>query len=88
MVLQAPERNTPMTSSIASRSVRFAALAALAVTLASLTGCSSGINTMTAPTTATRVGRFSAFPIDDPSPVPAGSHMPAVIGRGYGYMGG
>jgi hypothetical protein len=77
-----------MTSSIASRSVRFAALAALAVTLASLTGCSSGINTMTAPTTATRVGRFNAFPIDDPSPVAPGAHALPVVGRGYGYMGG
>ncbi len=77
-----------MNSTIVSRSVRFAALAALAVTLAGLTGCSSGINTMTAPTTATRMTRNSAFPIDDPSPVAPGSHMPPVIGRGYGYMGG
>jgi hypothetical protein len=77
-----------MSSTIASRTVRFAALAALAVGFASLTGCASGINTMNAPATSTRVSRFGAFPIDDPSPVTAGSNMPAVIGRGYGYMGG
>ena len=69
-------------------STRTLLFAAVAVTLASLTGCSSGINTMTAPTTATRVTRFSGFPIDDPSPVAPGAHMPPVIGRGYGYMGG
>jgi hypothetical protein len=67
---------------------RIVLFAAVAVTLASLTGCSSGINTMTAPTTATRMTRFSGFAIDDPSPVAPGSHMPPVIGRGYGYMGG
>jgi hypothetical protein len=81
-------KGTIMTSTIATRSVRFAALAAIAVTLASLTGCSSGINTMTAPTTATRMGHFGAYPIDDPSPTAKDSHMPPVIGRGYGYMGG
>jgi hypothetical protein len=70
------------------RSVRFAALAAAVVSVASLTGCSSGINTMTAPTTATRMGHFGAYPIDDPSPVAPGSHMPVVIGRGYGFVGG
>jgi len=43
---------------------------------------------MTAPTTATRAGRFNAFPIDDPSPVAPGAHSLPVIGRGYGYMGG
>jgi hypothetical protein len=77
-----------MSSTIALRSVRLAVLAALAVTLATLTGCSSGINTMSAPSTATRMTRYSGFPIDDPSPVVSGSHMPPVIGRGYGYMGG
>jgi hypothetical protein len=77
-----------MSSKFATRTVRLATLAAVVVTLASLTGCSSGINTMTAPTTATRVSHNGTFPIDDPSPVPAGSHMPPVIGRGYGYMGG
>ena len=69
-------------------SMRAILFAAVAVTLASLTGCSSGINTMTGATTATRVTRFSGFAIDDPSPVAPGSHMPPVIGRGYGYMGG
>jgi hypothetical protein len=69
------------------RSVRFATLAAVAVTLATLTGCSSGINTMTAPTTATRMGHFGAYPIDDPSPA-VGSHSIPVVGRGYGMIGG
>jgi len=76
-----------MSSTIALRPVRFAVLAALAVTLAGLTGCSSGINTMSAPSTATRMTRYSGFPIDDPSPVAPSAHMPRVIGRGYGYMG-
>ncbi len=67
---------------------RPAALVVFAASLSALAGCSSGINTMHAPTTATRATRFSAYPIDDPSPVPAGSHMPPVIGRGYGFMGG
>jgi hypothetical protein len=77
-----------MTSTFSSRSVRFAALAAVAVTLATLTGCSSGINTMTAPATATRMGHFGAYPIDDPSPEVAGTRSAPVIGRGYGFVGG
>jgi len=77
-----------MTSILSLRSVRLATLAAVALALASLTGCSSGINTMTAPTTATRMSHFGAFPIDDPSPAVVGSHALPVVGRGYGYMGG
>ena len=69
-------------------STRIVLFAAVAITLSNLTGCSSGINTMSAPSTATRMTRFSGFAIDDPSPVAPGSHMPAVFGRGYGYMGG
>ena len=76
-----------MTSN-ASRSVRFASLVAVVVTLASLTGCSSGINTMSAPTTATRMTRNGGYPIDDPSPVAASSHAPPVVARGYGVWGG
>jgi hypothetical protein len=77
-----------MKSLILVRSVRSVTLAAIAITLASLTGCSSGINTMTAPTTATRMGHSGNYPIDDLSPVAPGSHSPPVIGRGYGYAGG
>lgn len=76
-----------MSSKIALHSVRFAVLAGVTVTLATLTGCSSGINTMSAPSTATRMSHYADFPIDDPAPATAGSHMP-IIGRGYGYMGG
>jgi hypothetical protein len=75
-------------NTISCRSVRLFVVAASVVAVASLTGCSSGINTMSAPTTATRMGHFGAYPIDDPSPVTAGAHMPAVIGRGYGFVGG
>jgi len=64
------------------------AFAVIGVVLAGLAGCSSGINTMTAPTTATRVTRFSGFPIDDPSPIPMGLRAAPVCGRGYGYSGG
>jgi hypothetical protein len=81
-------KGTIMTSTIATRSIRLATLAAVGFTLAGLTGCSSGINTMTAPTTATRMGHSGAYPIDDPSPRAADSRMPPVVGRGYGYMGG
>jgi hypothetical protein len=77
-----------MNSALATNSVRFAVLAAVVVTLASLTGCSSGINTMTAPTTPTRMSHFGAYPIDDPSPVSPDAHMPPVIARGYGVVGG
>jgi hypothetical protein len=77
-----------MTSN-ASRSVRFASLVAVVVTLASLTGCSSGINTMTVPTTPTRMSRNGGgYPIDDPSPVASSAHMPPVVARGYGVWGG
>jgi hypothetical protein len=77
-----------MNVKLAAGSIRFAVLAALAVTLAGLTGCSSGINTMTAPTSPTRYSRNGLFPIDDPAPVAPGAHMPAVIARGYGQAGG
>jgi hypothetical protein len=74
-------------NSLSLRSVRLAATITVFAALASLTGCSSGINTMSAPTTATRMGHFGAYPIDDPSPA-LDAHAPVVVGRGYGIVGG